>query len=182
MLPIKRYRMAKCMSLGAVYAMGLMAYNRPSLAQDAVPTTEAIITALNPATSAQTRGLQITPGRPETEPSINLTVNFDFNSTKLDNETLLTLKRLGSALKDPRLRPYKFQIAGHTDAKGTDAYNQALSERRAGAVRDHLVFFYDVAPERLKAAGYGKTRLLNPSDPLSGVNRRVQIINEGPTS
>ncbi len=167
---------------GAFCAASFLATHGSTLAQDAVPTTESIVNALDPTSRAQTRGIQMTPGRPEAAPSINLTVNFDFNSTKLDNETLLTLKRLGTALKDPRLLPYKFQIAGHTDAKGSDSYNQPLSERRASAVRDHLVFFYDVAPDRLRSIGYGKTRLLNPGDPFSSANRRVQIINEGPTS
>ena len=151
-------------------------------AQNAVPATQSIIDALDPAKVAQTRGIKVTPGKEELAPSINLTVNFDFNSTKLDNETLLTLRRLGAALKDPHLVPYKFMIAGHTDAKGSDSYNQGLSERRANAVREHLIFYYDVAPDRLQAAGYGKTRLLDARDPFASVNRRVQIINEGPAS
>jgi flagellar motor protein MotB len=50
---------------------------------------------------------------------------------------------------------------------------------RAIAVRQHLVFFYDISSDRLAAVGYGKKQLLDPSSPESGVNRRVQIVNEG---
>ncbi len=106
-------------------------------------------------------------------------INFAFNSAKLETESLLTLKRLGAALQDKRLAGYTFLIAGHTDGKGSDEYNQRLSEARANAVRDHLMFFYDIAPERLVAVGYGKRKLLRPDDPENAVNRRVQIINQG---
>jgi outer membrane protein OmpA-like peptidoglycan-associated protein len=159
----------------------------PLLAQDAtsVPATEDIVRALNPDTAAQFRslkGVKVIPGQEPPAPSIDLTVNFAFDSAKLDNETLLTLKRLGAALQDPRLARFTFLIAGHTDAKGSDEYNQKLSEQRASAVRDHLIFFYDVAPERLASVGYGKQRLLKPDDPENAANRRVQIINVGPNT
>jgi outer membrane protein OmpA-like peptidoglycan-associated protein len=150
-----------------------------------VPTTEDIVRALDPDTAAQFRslkGVKVVPGQPQLVPSIDLTVNFAFDSSKLDNETLLTLKRLGTALQDPRLAHFTFLIVGHTDSKGSDEYNQKLSEQRANAVRDHLIFFYDVAPERLAAVGYGKQRLLKPEDPENASNRRVQIINVGSKS
>jgi outer membrane protein OmpA-like peptidoglycan-associated protein len=156
----------------------------PLAAQEAasVPTIEDIVHALDPGTAAQFRslkGIKVVPGQAQPAPSIDLTVNFAFDSAKLDNETLLTLKRLGAALQDPRLAQFAFLIAGHTDAKGSDEYNQKLSEQRANAVRDNLTFFYDVAPSRLTTVGYGKQRLLKPEDPENAANRRVQIINSG---
>jgi len=89
----------------------------------------------------------------------------------------ITLDGLGSALSDPRLAGFSFLIAGHTDAKGGDEFNQKLSERRAEAVRDYIVAKFKFAPERLATRGYGKTQLLDPSRPEDGVNRRVQVIN-----
>uniref|UniRef100_UPI0011AE2E58 OmpA family protein n=1 Tax=Methylobacterium sp. B34 TaxID=95563 RepID=UPI0011AE2E58 len=74
-----------------------------------------------------------------------------------------------------------FLIAGHTDAKESEQYNQRLSEARAKAARDHLIFFYDIDPKRLQAIGYGKSRLIAPSEPDSAINRRVQILNQGPS-
>ena len=71
-------------------------------------------------------------------PRINLTVNFEFDSASLTNDGILTLQALGEALKDPRLRNMRFQIAGHTDLRGTAAYNLDLSQRRAFMVAEFL--------------------------------------------
>lgn len=147
-----------------------------------VPTTEEIVRALNPTTAVHTRslrGIQVIPGQELAPPSIDLTINFPYDSAKLGGEEMLVLKRLGAALQDPRLAGYSFLIAGHTDAKGSEQYNQRLSEARAKAARDHLIFFYDIDPKRLQAIGYGKSRLIAPSEPDSAINRRVQIINQG---
>jgi outer membrane protein OmpA-like peptidoglycan-associated protein len=112
-------------------------------------------------------------------PSIDLYIPFEFDSDKLKTEALLTLKRLGTALKDTRLSDYRFRIAGRTDAKGSSEYNKKLSERRATAVRNYLLFQYDIEPNRIETVGFGKVQLLDPSKPEDGINRRVQIINIG---
>jgi len=148
----------------------------PTLAQN--PTTEDVVKALVPTKKLRgPRGLTI-QGE-EKPPSIDLYIPFEYNSDKLTTEAMLTLKRLGAALKDTRLNGYRFKIAGHTDAKGSADYNQKLSERRAAAVRNYLVFQYDLEPGRIEAAGFGKTQLLDPSKPEDGINRRVQVINIG---
>ena len=85
------------------------------------------------------------------------------------------LDNLGHALTDPSLKDASFQIAGHTDAVGSDEANMALSTRRAAAVKDYIVAKYGIDQSRLKTIGYGKTQLLDPSNPTSGVNRRVQV-------
>lgn len=112
-------------------------------------------------------------------PSIDLHIPFDFNSDQLTPDAILTLRRLGDALNDPRFANTRFRIAGHTDAKGTAPYNQNLSERRARVVRDYLVFQYAMDAGRLEAVGFGFTQLADPSKPQDGVNRRVQVINIG---
>jgi outer membrane protein OmpA-like peptidoglycan-associated protein len=115
---------------------------------------------------------------PDEQPlSVNIYVNFAYNSAELVSDARITLDGLGSALSDPRLAGFSFLIAGHTDAKGGDEFNQKLSERRAEAVRDYIVAKFKFAPERLATRGYGKTQLLDPSRPEDGVNRRVQVIN-----
>ena len=142
------------------------------------PSTEDVVKALVPTKKLRgPRGLTI-QGE-EKPPSIDLYIPFEYNSDKLTTEAMLTLKRLGAALKDTRLSSYRFKIAGHTDAKGSAEYNQKLSERRAEAVRSYLVFQYDLEPDRIEAAGFGKTQLLDPSKPEDGLNRRVQVINLG---
>jgi outer membrane protein OmpA-like peptidoglycan-associated protein len=148
-----------------------------ALAQE--PSTEDVVKALVPTKKLRgPRGLITIEGE-DKPPSINLYIPFEYNSDNLSTEALLTLKRLGAALKDTRLSGYRFKIAGHTDAKGSMEYNQKLSERRAEAVRSYLVFQYDLEPDRIEAAGFGKTQLLDPSKPDDGINRRVQVINLG---
>jgi outer membrane protein OmpA-like peptidoglycan-associated protein len=154
----------------------------PSLAQDA-PSSESIIKKLEPqprTRSLKPRGVKVEEGpNSDAPPSVNLYINFEFNSDKLGTDAQIVLRNLGTALKDQRLAKYRFLIAGHTDAVGDAAYNQTLSERRAKAVQDYLVFHYGIDAQRLKSVGYGKTRLLDSTNPNAGVNRRVQIVNEG---
>jgi len=120
---------------------------------------------------------------PEAElPRINLTVNFEFDSASLTNDGILTLQALGEALRDPRLKNMRFQIAGHTDLRGTAAYNLDLSNRRAFMVAEFLAAFYSIPRNRLVPVGYGESRPVDPSNPESGRNRRVEIINVQPLS
>jgi outer membrane protein OmpA-like peptidoglycan-associated protein len=147
-----------------------------ALAQE--PSTEDLVKALVPTKKLRgPRGLLIEGV--DKPPSIDLYIPFEFDSDKLKTEALLTLKRLGAALKDTRLSSYRFKIAGHTDAKGSAEYNRRLSERRAEAVRDYIVFQYDIDSDRIETVGFGKTQLLDLSKPEDGINRRVQIINLG---
>jgi outer membrane protein OmpA-like peptidoglycan-associated protein len=93
------------------------------------------------------------------------------------------LDRIAVALRDPSNRTLDYRIEGHTDAKGSFAYNQTLSERRAEAVRNYLITM-GIGDERLTAVGFGKTRPLpNPpaASPYAPINRRVQFswINAG---
>ena len=92
------------------------------------------------------------------------------------------LDELGKALSDPKLAGGTFLIAGHTDAKGSDAYNLALSQRRAASVKAFLIKTYHVDGERLSAIGFGEEQLKNKDDPLADENRRVQIVNTGNAS
>ena len=84
---------------------------------------------------------------------------------------------LGRALSSPELKGGTFLVGGHTDAKGGDAYNQRLSERRAEEVKRFLMQKFGLAAEGLVTAGYGKEQLKDVANPLAGENRRVQITN-----
>jgi outer membrane protein OmpA-like peptidoglycan-associated protein len=135
-------------------AIGVIASSLPVRAEEI--STDDIVKWLEPTKKLRSpRGLTI-EGE-EAPPSINLYIPFEFDSDKLTTEAMLTLKRLGAALKDSRLDSYRFKIAGHTDAKGSAQYNQKLSERRAAAVRNYIVFQYDIGPDRIESVGFGKT-------------------------
>jgi OmpA-OmpF porin, OOP family len=175
--------MRKMLALSVLAAaFAVAAAGSPSLAQVA-PGSEEIIKKLEPqprSRSLKPRGVKVEEGpNSDAPPSINLYINFEFNSDKLGTDAQIVLRNLGQALKDQRLAKFRFTIAGHTDAVGDAAYNQTLSERRARVVHDYLVFHYGIDAGRLKAVGYGKTRLLDSTKPTDGVNRRVQIVNEG---
>jgi OOP family OmpA-OmpF porin len=69
------------------------------------------------------------------------------------------------------------EVAGHTDSKGSEEYNQGLSERRANAVKDYLNS-KGVRASRLTARGYGESRPVasNDTDEGRAENRRVELI------
>jgi outer membrane protein OmpA-like peptidoglycan-associated protein len=110
-------------------------------------------------------------------PSIDLEIYFDFNSADIASKSVPDVITLGRALTNPELQGGVFLIAGHTDAKGGQDYNQKLSERRAQAVREYLIENFRIASDSLVAAGYGKEQLKNRANPFGGENRRVQITN-----
>jgi len=107
--------------------------------------------------------------------AVDLSVPFGFDSAELTAQGSAALGALATALKDPALAGARFRIAGHTDAQGSDAYNQALSERRAEAARRFLVD-QGVDAARLAAVGFGRRELYDPANPLAASNRRVQVV------
>ncbi len=113
----------------------------------------------------------------QTKPSIDLEVNFDYDSATIGSGAQPQVTALGQALSSADLKGRTFIVAGYTDAKGADAYNQSLSERRADAVKRFLSEKYGIEAANLVTVGYGKTKLKNSSDPFAGDNRRVQVVN-----
>jgi len=114
-------------------------------------------------------------------PSISLTVQFATGSAALTPQAMRVLDELGKALLSEDLRPYRFRIEGHTDTTGSRAVNQALSERRAAAVRGYLTQNFGIEAGRLVAIGLGQTQLAvqTPDGVDEPRNRRVQIVNIG---
>jgi outer membrane protein OmpA-like peptidoglycan-associated protein len=110
-------------------------------------------------------------------PGIDLEVNFDYNSDNIGSKAVPQVTALGEALASPDLKAGTFILAGHTDAKGSDTYNQGLSERRAEAVKQFLAEKYGIDANNLVTVGYGKSQLKNPDGPFASENRRVQVIN-----
>jgi len=99
---------------------------------------------------------------------------FDFDSAMLRTESQDNIKKMGDVfVKYPDT---DIVIAGHTDNKGTDEYNQKLSDRRASSVRGYLVDM-GVSPSRLQSVGYGELRpaASNDDEPGRSLNRRVEI-------
>jgi len=105
---------------------------------------------------------------------VELDVKFDFDKASVKEESYGDIKNLADFMKQyPQTTTV---VEGHTDSKGSDAYNQKLSENRANAVRDVLVNQYGVDANRVNAAGYGEARPVadNATDSGRAVNRRVE--------
>ena len=109
-------------------------------------------------------------------------VLFDFDKHDLKPSAATTLSKVAEVLK--ARTGSRVLIEGHADGKGNEAYNQALSERRAASVRDWLVKNGDQPRSRFATKGYGKARPVAANTRADGSddpegrkkNRRVEIV------
>jgi outer membrane protein OmpA-like peptidoglycan-associated protein len=111
------------------------------------------------------------------KPKIDLAIFFDYNSDVIGPKAFAAVNELGAALQSPKLKGANIVLNGHTDAAGSPEYNLDLSHRRAQSVRRFLIEKHGVAPDKLAVFGFGKERLKAPDQPLSGENRRVEVVN-----
>ena len=112
-----------------------------------------------------------------TKPKIDLDIQFDYNSADIRTSSIPAVQELGKALSDASLKGSTFVVEGHTDAVGSEPYNQDLSERRADTIKRYLTEKYGIAGTDLVTVGYGKTKPKDPSAPMDPVNRRVEVVN-----
>ena len=100
---------------------------------------------------------------------------FDTNSARLKQEGIHQLDSLVSQLKQSASYD-NIQVTGHTDSRGSARYNQALSEKRANAVRDYLIS-QGIAANKIWAIGKGETAPVADNKTRAGrqANRRVEI-------
>ena len=99
---------------------------------------------------------------------------FDFDSDRVKAEAASNLRNLSSSLD--KYPGTDLLIVGHTDSKGEDAYNQALSERRARATADYLAS-QGVERNRLRTSGRGELEPVADNGSADGQqkNRRVEV-------
>ncbi|MEQ1508374.1 MAG: OmpA family protein, partial [Myxococcota bacterium] len=105
-------------------------------------------------------------------------IRFRTASATIDPASFPLLDQVVTVLRDyPEIR--KLRIEGHTDSRGADATNLALSTSRAASVRQYLVD-HGIAGDRLTSEGFGETRPLDPSETPDAwaKNRRVDLVVE----
>jgi outer membrane protein OmpA-like peptidoglycan-associated protein len=104
-------------------------------------------------------------------------IPFDYEKAEIRDDAKPQLKELGEALASPDLAGYVFEIGGHTDTRGSEAYNFELSLKRAKAVKEHLVANFRIPVSRLREKGYGSSRVIaTGNDEAShAMNRRVEV-------
>lgn len=101
-------------------------------------------------------------------------VLFDFDKSDLKPAAKSQLDTLMDKLRNADVVSIK--VIGHTDSKGSDAYNQALSERRASSVAEYLLS-QGLAPNKLTSEGRGESEPVadNNTDEGRAQNRRVEL-------
>lgn len=109
-------------------------------------------------------------------PSVDLEILFDYRSADLRADQSRVLDQLVRLYDGPTYKDHSFLLFGHTDAKGSAAYNLKLSEQRAASVANYVRTRARSGSDRLISAGRGFEDLKNRNDPLSAENRRVQLV------
>ena len=125
-------------------------------------------------------------GAKETKAEIQIELSgdvlFDFDKEDIRSDAEAMLKKVAgiiTAYKSPQVT-----ITGHTDSKGTENYNQQLSKKRAGSVKEWLSENAEINADVMKTIGYGETRPIAPNTNSDGSdnpegrqkNRRVEIV------
>lgn len=109
-------------------------------------------------------------------------VLFDFDESRIKPEAAAALEKLALVIRGRAAG--RVRIVGHTDSKGSEDYNQRLSERRAAAVRDWLVEHASLPAELFTVEGMGERRPVAPNTHPDGSddpegrarNRRVTAL------
>lgn len=114
-----------------------------------------------------------TYGALDPELQVNLRIGFGFDSASLTDDQRPMLDQICGVMKQSDVN--LFRVVGHTDAAGSDAYNERLSMLRAQEVRRHLIEGCGIAASRLEAIGLGKRFLFDAADPEGAANRRVEF-------
>lgn len=132
------------------------------------------------ASSAAKMGVPYTPIVSNPKGGESLALYFEYDQSELHPRALKQLEIVAGLLNSDPSK--KLQIAGHTDAKGTDNYNLALSQARAESVKKRLAGL-GVAAAQIVTTGMGKAQPLGPNQKADGTddpegrskNRRAEI-------
>lgn len=143
-----------------------------SIARSSVAPAPASSTS-RPAQITSTRAVSQLAGTGHS----NAQITFVPGSSMLTAQGKRQALQFIDALKNPLLAGKRFDVNGYTDASGNAIANRALSQRRAQAVVDFLVAS-GANRGQLAAHGYGSDKLLDPSNPSSMANRRVEFVRK----
>jgi outer membrane protein OmpA-like peptidoglycan-associated protein len=125
---------------------------------------------------ARTAGTDVQVVRQGDDLLLNLPsgITFAYNSSTVQPQFRQTLDQVADILS--QYKQTYIDVYGHTDATGSDAYNQRLSEQRATSVADYLAS-RGVQPARIGTRGFGKSQPIASNDTEEGraANRRVEI-------
>ncbi|HMK50140.1 MAG TPA: OmpA family protein [Thermodesulfovibrionales bacterium] len=135
-------------------------------------TKEGISLAKEAAKKAEA----LCPKHPKVLAKFVLTVNFDFDKSKLRKADKEQLKKAIEFIK--KYPDKKIKLEGYTDSKGSKAYNLRLSQRRASATKEYLVKTGGIDPTSISTKGLGESDPVASNKTKAGraKNRRVEIL------
>jgi OOP family OmpA-OmpF porin len=120
----------------------------------------------------------VMPAVPKVIDRLVLHVNFDFDKSTVRQADVADLQKAIDFIK--KYPANDISIEGHTDSKGTDKYNQSLSERRAAAVKEYLLKHgeIDARKDTITTQGFGESKPIADNKTEKGrfENRRVEIL------
>jgi OOP family OmpA-OmpF porin len=129
-----------------------------------------------PQPAAATGDTSGAPAKAAALPSIDVEILFDYNAADIRADQYPRLNELAQTLAQPEFAGFTIAFIGHTDAKGSAAYNRDLSYRRAQSVAAFVQGVAGLPAGRVTATGIGSDRLKTEFDPFSALNRRVQLV------
>ncbi|OGW41385.1 MAG: hypothetical protein A2Y97_09475 [Nitrospirae bacterium RBG_13_39_12] len=143
-------------------------------------TEEAIAMAMK--ATAMAKALCPLPPAARVIDRMTIHVNFDFDKSDIRKADEAELKKAIDFVR--KYTGSRVELEGHTDSKGTEEYNQKLSERRAEAVRQYLIKEGAVEKALISTTGYGELRPIAPNETQDGKdnpegraeNRRVEVL------
>ena len=140
---------------------------------------EKAATPANPVASAAPVAAPVLPVAVSEAVSLSAGALFDVNSANLKDEGRAELSALAAQIQGMQ-EVRSIEVIGHTDSSGDAAYNQALSERRATAVKNFLLG-QGIAPDVVSTVGKGESSPVASNATREGRarNRRVELTIEG---
>jgi OmpA-OmpF porin, OOP family len=150
-------------------------------------TTDYLLACEGPGgTATSTAHISVAAVVPQSAPAPapaqkkRVTIEFAVGNADVSARYYDELRKIALYLKDHS--GVKGVVEGHTDSMGDEAYNAALSERRAQGVKQYIVDQFGIDPFRLSTRGYGASRPVSDNMTSDGrqMNRRAVIILEGP--
>ncbi len=128
------------------------------------------------------QSLEVKESATEVRIELAADVLFDFDKADILPEAQATLKQAADMIREKAKGTVR--VEGHTDAKGSDSYNQRLSERRAAAVKSWFIQKEGLGSVSFATEGFGARKPVAPNKKTDGSddpdgrqkNRRVEII------
>jgi len=128
--------------------------------------------------------LQVKETETEVRMELAADVLFDFDKAEILPKARAALKNVADVIREKAKGKGAVTIEGHTDAKGSETYNQKLSERRAESVKNWLVAREGLRDVSFTTRGLGATKPVAPNRKPDGnddpegrqKNRRVEIV------